>query len=241
MPSLAPLTILRKLQGQEGPLVVTDGEDNAAAIPRENDREVQKTTRDLHHRLARSGKQEGSQARPQGARAKLPLPQVAWLTSRKMSMMCTTSAKQVAHDIRNQYILAYYPATLAVDGTFRASTVDVILRGAVANSLPAPATATMRPSRRLPPRQLTIHEDSHPGRVRHGGTSRRISPRRRTKRRLSRTKHAEVMECSDCLCSGAASDRSSVPSANCYARTSALPHMARISNPLVHGPDCAAG
>ena len=34
--------------------------------------------------------------------------------------------EQVAHDIRNQYILAYYPTNARRDGSFRAVSVDVI-------------------------------------------------------------------------------------------------------------------
>jgi VWFA-related protein len=34
--------------------------------------------------------------------------------------------EQVAHDIRNQYVLAYYPTNTNRDGTFRAIHVDVI-------------------------------------------------------------------------------------------------------------------
>src|SRR5258708_4907783 len=34
--------------------------------------------------------------------------------------------EQVAHDIRNQYILAYYPTNTHRDGTYRAIQVEVI-------------------------------------------------------------------------------------------------------------------
>ena len=37
-----------------------------------------------------------------------------------------TICEQVAHDIRNQYTLAYYPSNTKKDGTFRAVTVQVI-------------------------------------------------------------------------------------------------------------------
>jgi hypothetical protein len=33
---------------------------------------------------------------------------------------------QVAHDIRNQYTLGYYPSNLAMDGSFRAVQVQLI-------------------------------------------------------------------------------------------------------------------
>src|SRR4029077_4573539 len=37
-----------------------------------------------------------------------------------------TICQQVAHDIRNQYTLAYYPTNIKRDGTFRAVQVEVI-------------------------------------------------------------------------------------------------------------------
>jgi VWFA-related protein len=33
---------------------------------------------------------------------------------------------QIAHDIRNQYTLAYYPTNVARDGTFRSVQVEII-------------------------------------------------------------------------------------------------------------------
>jgi Ca-activated chloride channel homolog len=38
-------------------------------------------------------------------------------------------SEQVAHDIRNQYTLSYYPANMHHDGTFRTVSVDVLAKG----------------------------------------------------------------------------------------------------------------
>jgi len=62
--------------------------------------------------------------------------------------------EHVAHDIRNQYILATIQHTRR-DGTFRAIQVEVIPRAAAASSSLAPAMATS-PTEKASPPALTI-------------------------------------------------------------------------------------
>ena len=68
--------------------------------------------------------------------------------------------ENVAHDIRNQYTLAYYPTNTKRDGTFRTVQVEVIPpRGRGVNSPPAPATVTTPP---VPPEPPPATSGFHP-------------------------------------------------------------------------------
>ena len=80
----------------------------------------------LHHRPVGPGKQA---QRQECQESPLRDCRSIWrcrLSSQRMWTTSTASAKQVAHDIRHQYTLGYYPSNAARDGTFRAVHVDVI-------------------------------------------------------------------------------------------------------------------
>lgn len=108
-------------------LVVTDGEDNASHNSLEKTlREIQKTDTVIYTigLLGNEGKKEAK-------RAKKVLQDIAAASGGLAYFPESvddvhTICEQVAHDIRNQYILAYYPTNSRRDGTFRAVTVEVI-------------------------------------------------------------------------------------------------------------------
>ncbi len=97
-------------------------------FPRENHpRNSEDRHGHLHHRPAQSRKAKKA---PRNA------PDAPWKKSPKASGGVAffpenvedvhNISLQVAHDIRNQYTLAYYPSNTKRDGTFRAVTVEVI-------------------------------------------------------------------------------------------------------------------
>lgn len=120
-------------------LVVTDGVDNASRT------DLEKTLREIHSADAviytigllseEDSKKERKQARKalqeiaeaSGGLAFFPEPVHREGASgdgavEEVESICT----QVAHDIRNQYTLAYYPSNTRRDGSFRAVQVEVI-------------------------------------------------------------------------------------------------------------------
>jgi Ca-activated chloride channel family protein len=108
-------------------LVVTDGEDNASRNSLEKMiREVQKTDTVIYT-IGLLGQENKKEAK----RARKALEQIA-AASGGLSYFpenvddVHSICEQVAHDIRNQYILAYYPTNSRRDGTFRAVSVAVI-------------------------------------------------------------------------------------------------------------------
>src|SRR5579859_2126457 len=108
-------------------LVVTDGEDNTSHNTLEKTiREVQKTDTVIYT-IGLLGEESKKNAK----RAKRALEQIAQ-ASGGLSYFpenvedVHTICEQVAHDIRNQYTLAYYPTNTRRDGTFRSVQVEVI-------------------------------------------------------------------------------------------------------------------
>lgn len=108
-------------------LVVTDGMDNASRTT------LQKTLHEIQssdavvYAIGLLG-DEDKKDRKQGTRA---LKQIAEASGglaffpesvEEVESLCT----QIAHDIRNQYTLAYYPSNAKRDGSFRAVQVQVI-------------------------------------------------------------------------------------------------------------------
>src|SRR6202166_1621653 len=108
-------------------LVVTDGEDNASRNSLERTlREIQKTSTVIYT-IGLLGQENKRSAKT----AKKALTEIAQASGGlaffpenvdDVHAIC----EQVAHDIRHQYTLAYYPSNGAKDGTFRTVRVDVI-------------------------------------------------------------------------------------------------------------------
>jgi len=108
-------------------LVVTDGEDNASHNSLEKTlREIQKTDTVVYTigLLGSEGKKEAKRAKKVLQEIAAASGGVAYFPENvdDVHSIC----EQVAHDIRNQYTLAYYPSNTNRDGTFRAVTVEVI-------------------------------------------------------------------------------------------------------------------
>jgi Ca-activated chloride channel family protein len=108
-------------------LVVTDGEDNASHNSLERTlREIQKTDTVIYTigLLSSEGKKEAKRAKKVLQEIAAASGGVAYFPESvdDVHSIC----EQVAHDIRNQYILAYYPTNARRDGSFRAVNVDVI-------------------------------------------------------------------------------------------------------------------
>jgi Ca-activated chloride channel homolog len=108
-------------------LIVTDGEDNTSHNSLEKTlREIQKTDTVIYTIGLLS-----EESKKSAKRAKRALEEIAKASGglayfpenvEDVHSIC----EQVAHDIRNQYTLAYYPTNTKRDGTFRAVQVDVI-------------------------------------------------------------------------------------------------------------------
>jgi len=108
-------------------LVVTDGEDNASRNSLEKMiREVQKTDTVIYTigLLGQENKKEAKRARKALEQIAAASGGLAFFPENvdDVHNIC----EHVAHDIRNQYILAYYPTNTRRDGTFRAIQVEVI-------------------------------------------------------------------------------------------------------------------
>lgn len=108
-------------------LVVTDGEDNTSHNSLEKTiRELQKTDTVVYTIGLLS-----EESKKNAKRAKKALEQIA-LASGGLAYFpesvndVHTICEQVAHDIRNQYTLAYYPTNTKRDGSFRTVQVEVI-------------------------------------------------------------------------------------------------------------------
>jgi Ca-activated chloride channel family protein len=108
-------------------LVVTDGEDNASRSTLEKTiREIQKTEVVIYA-IGLIGEDEGKKARNRARKALKEIAQASGGLAFFPENVADVHdiSVQVAHDIRNQYTLAYYPSNAKRDGTFRAVQVEV--------------------------------------------------------------------------------------------------------------------
>ncbi len=108
-------------------LIVTDGEDNTSRNSLEKTiREIQKTDTVIYT-IGLLG-QESKKSAKTAKRALIAIAQASGGMAYFPENVEDVHAicEQVAHDIRHQYTLAYYPSNSARDGSFRSVHVDVI-------------------------------------------------------------------------------------------------------------------
>ncbi len=108
-------------------LIVTDGEDNTSRNSLEKTiREIQKTDTVIYTigLLSQESKRSAKTAKKALTEIALASGGVAFFPENvgDVHSIC----EQVAHDIRNQYTLGYYPLNVARDGSFRSVHVDVL-------------------------------------------------------------------------------------------------------------------
>jgi len=112
-------------------LVVTDGEDNASRHSLENTVEQAQRNDAVIYAVGVFSDDDIKHNHRAMKKARTALSQLANATgglaffpedASDTEAICT----QIAHDIRNQYTLAYYPSNSARDGSFRSVQVDVI-------------------------------------------------------------------------------------------------------------------
>jgi len=108
-------------------LIVTDGEDNSSHFTLEKTiHEVQKTDTVIYTigLLSQESKKSAKKAKRALEDIAKASGGVAYFPENVEDVH--TICQQVAHDIRNQYALAYYPTNTKRDGTFRTVSVEVI-------------------------------------------------------------------------------------------------------------------
>ncbi|PYT81084.1 MAG: VWA domain-containing protein [Acidobacteria bacterium] len=108
-------------------LIVTDGEDNSSHFTLEKTiHEVQKTDTVIYTigLLSQESKKSAKKAKRALEDIAKASGGVAYFPENVEDVH--TICQQVAHDIRNQYTLAYYPTNTKRDGTFRTVSVEVI-------------------------------------------------------------------------------------------------------------------
>ena len=108
-------------------LIVTDGEDNSSHYSLEKTiREIQKTDTVIYTigLLSQESKKSAKKAKRALEDIAKASGGVAYFPENVEDVH--NICQQVAHDIRNQYTLAYYPSNIRRDGSFRTVTVEVI-------------------------------------------------------------------------------------------------------------------
>ena len=112
-------------------LVVTDGEDNASRHSLENAVEQAQRNDAVIYAVGVFGDDDLKHNRRAMKKARTALSQLANATGGlaffpEDAKDTETICAQIAHDIRNQYTLAYYPTNGARDGSFRSVQVEVL-------------------------------------------------------------------------------------------------------------------
>jgi Ca-activated chloride channel family protein len=108
-------------------LIVTDGEDNSSHYSLERTvREIQKTETVIYTigLLSQESKKSAKKAKRALEDIAKASGGVAYFPENVADVH--NICEQVAHDIRNQYTLAYYPSNSKRDGTFRTVSVEVV-------------------------------------------------------------------------------------------------------------------
>jgi Ca-activated chloride channel homolog len=108
-------------------LIVTDGEDNTSRNSLEKTiREIQKTDTVIYTigLLSQESKRSAKNAKKALTEIALASGGLAYFPENVEDVH--SICEQVAHDIRHQYTLGYYPSNATKDGTFRSVHVDVI-------------------------------------------------------------------------------------------------------------------
>src|SRR5579885_256248 len=118
-------------------VVITDGEDNASMASRAALTEAARRNNVTIYAIGLLGEEQPSSA----AMAREDLEELtqatggrAWFPGSTRAIAAVTP--EIAHEIRNQYIIGYKPLDLTKDGKFRTITVDVNVPGASVRTRP---------------------------------------------------------------------------------------------------------
>jgi len=109
-------------------LIITDGEDNASGhITLQSAVEQARKTGTLMYAVGLLDQDDKKEAR-HARKALLTLTSETGGAAYFPSSVEDVQAicKEIARDVRNQYVLAYYPTNVARDGTFRSVKIDVV-------------------------------------------------------------------------------------------------------------------
>jgi VWFA-related protein len=115
-------------------LVITDGVDNSSRESFEDTVKVAEQSNAAVYAIGVFSEDDRQHAKADVRKAKRDLKTLADATGGQAYFPDTLAevvpiCQQVAHEIRNQYTLGYYPTDTNKDGTFRALKVDVIAPG----------------------------------------------------------------------------------------------------------------
>jgi Ca-activated chloride channel family protein len=112
-------------------VVITDGEDNASIVTQQRVIEAAHQSNVIVYAIALLGEQQPAAA----ARARTQLDALTLATGGRSWYPASVNdiasiTPEIAHEIRNQYIIGYTPSDLTKDGKFRTIRVEVNVPGA---------------------------------------------------------------------------------------------------------------